>query len=156
MELVPVTFQQVRRFVHEHHRHSSPPVVARFSVGLEVDGALIGVAVAGLPSARLLCDGRTIEVTRLCTDGTRNSASKLYGAIIRAAKALGYKRAITYTLTVESGASLKASGWKVDNVNTRGETWARPNRDRERHQPDMLGGPKVFVPHSRIRWRLDL
>ena len=37
-------------------------------------------------------DGTTIEVTRVCTDGTANACSLLYGAMWRAAKALGYLR----------------------------------------------------------------
>lgn len=35
----------------------------------------------------------------------------LYGAAVRAARAMGYKRVITYILDSECGASLKASGF---------------------------------------------
>ena len=115
LRLVPITRKEAREFVARHHRHSQPHVIERFHVGLSNgDGMLVGVAVAGLPSARLLCDGETIEITRLCTLGDKNAASMLYGAILRAAKALGYSRAYTYTLQSESGASLKASGWTLD------------------------------------------
>lgn len=59
-------------------------------------------------------DGVTCEVNRLCTDGTYNACSMLYGACCRAAKAMGYKKIITYTLQSENGASLKASGFICD------------------------------------------
>ena len=52
-----------------------------------------------------------LEVNRTCTDGTRNANSMLYGAIWKAAKAMGYVRCITYTQADETGASLKAAGW---------------------------------------------
>ena len=93
LRLVPITRKEAREFVARHHRHSQPHVTERFQVGLTNGAGLVGVAVAGLPSARLLCDGATIEITRLCTLGDRNAASMLYGAMLRAAKALGYRRA---------------------------------------------------------------
>ena len=105
----------------------------------------------------MLCDGRTVEVTRLCTDGTRNAASKLYGAIVRAAKALGYKRAFTYTLPEEGGASLKASGWKMDGEVTP-EGWGRRGKlsSRKVGVPDLFGGIHRHEPRPRLRWRIDL
>ncbi len=65
---------------------------------------------AGRPVARAFDDGLTLEVNRTCTDGTRNANSMLYGAVWRAARAMGYARCITYTQHDESGASLKAAG----------------------------------------------
>jgi hypothetical protein len=53
----------------------------------------------------------------------------LYGAAWRAAKALGYKRLITYILASESGTTLKASGWK-SVYETGGGGWDRPGRKR--------------------------
>jgi hypothetical protein len=64
---------------------------------------LIGVAVVGRPVARLLDDGQTLEVVPVATDGTRNACSLLYAAAWQAAKALGYRRMITYTRQDESG-----------------------------------------------------
>ena len=125
-------------------------------MGLQNGEGLVGVAVAGLPSARALCDGETIEVTRLCTTGERNAASMLYGAILRAAKALGYRRAFTYTLQSESGASLRASGWTKDAELDRAHTWDRPNRSRENSRAPLFGEPPAFKPEARIRWRVDL
>ena len=39
-----------------------------------------------------------VEVTRLCTDGTKNACSFLYGAAARIAKEMGYKQIQTYIL----------------------------------------------------------
>ena len=156
MHLVPITQAQAKKFVAKHHRHSKPPWVSRFQVGLEDDaGELVGVAVAGIPSARRLCDGHTIEITRLCTIGERNAPSMLYGAIVRAAKALGYTRAFTYTLQSESGASLKASGWVLDKKLDTPQTWDRPGRRRGAENPDLFGH-RTFEPAPRVRWRKDL
>ena len=63
--------------------------------------------------ARALHDRLTLEVTRTCTDGTPNANSMLYAAIWKAARAVGYTRLITYTQEGESGASLRAAGWRV-------------------------------------------
>ena len=75
---------------------------------------MCGAAMVGRPVSRYLDDGMTLEVNRCCTDGTRNACSMLYGAATRAAKALGYRRIITYTLQSEPGTSLKASNWICD------------------------------------------
>ena len=72
----------------------------------------MGVAIVGRPVSRRLDDGWTLEVNRLCTTGERNACSMLYGAAWRAARAMGYKRLITYTLISEKGTSLRAAGWK--------------------------------------------
>ena len=64
--------------------------------------------------SRFLDDGYTLEVNRLCTDGARNACSMLYGAAVRAAKAMGYHKVITYILDSECGVSLKASGFMCE------------------------------------------
>ena len=90
---------------------------------------IVGVAIIGRPVARMLQDGYTAEVTRLCTDGTRNACSFLYGAAWRAAKALGYRRLITYILSDEPGTSLTAAGWRL--IGERGGgSWSVPSRPR--------------------------
>ncbi|WP_413724677.1 XF1762 family protein [Sodalis sp. RH16] len=112
MTIVPVTFRQACDFVRKFHRHNKPPRGHKFSIGLVDDsGQLVGVAMAGRPIARHLDDGITIEVNRTCTDGTANANSMLYGAVWRAARAMGYQRCITYTQHDESGASLRAAGF---------------------------------------------
>jgi hypothetical protein len=128
--LVPVTLDQAKAFVREHHRHNKPPLSWKFGVGLECGGQLIGVAMAGRPVARLLDVPGALEVTRVCTLGERNANSMLYGAIARAARALGYCKLYTYTLVSETGASLKASGWTVDAELSARTGWDTPSRPR--------------------------
>jgi hypothetical protein len=95
---------------------------------------LVGVGCAGRPVSRKRDDGLTIEITRCCTDGTYNAASMIYGALRRAAKALGYQKAITYTLKEEEGASLRASGWTLVGE-TKAGSWNSPTRPREDKAP---------------------
>ena len=112
LKLVPITFKKANEFVKQHHRHHKPVVGHKFSVACQNDGVLCGVAIAGRPVSRHLDNGFTIEVNRLCTDGTKNACSMLYSAVWRIAKPMGYKKAITYILESESGTSLRAAGWK--------------------------------------------
>lgn len=111
MEIRPITFRQACDFVVEHHRHHRPTVDCKFCVGLYDNDKLVGVAICGRPVGRKLDDGLTCEVNRLCTDGTYNACSMLYGACCRVAKEMGYKKIITYILESENGASLKASNF---------------------------------------------
>lgn len=132
MRICPITLKDAQEFVRLHHRHNKPPVGHKFSVCLKTGDTLVGVATAGRPVARHFDDGLTLEVNRTCTDGSRNANSMLYGAVWRAAKAMGYQRCITYTQADESGASLRAAGFvKVKELPARG-SWnsnARQNRD---------------------------
>lgn len=112
LELVPMTLSEANAFVEENHRHHGKVVGHKFSIGLSDGEKIVGVCIVGRPVSRYLDDGWTLEVTRLCTDGTRNACSMLYSAAWRAAKAMGYKRLVTYILESENGASLRASGWK--------------------------------------------
>src|ERR1035441_8056475 len=98
---------------------------------------LVGVAIVGRPVARRLDDGETLEVTRLCTDGTPNACSFLYGACRRAAFALGYGRIGTYTLQDEGGASLRAAGWTLIGERSGGNWKNREGRAIE-STPDKL------------------
>lgn len=93
-----------------------------------------GVAVVGRPVARMLDDRWTAEVNRLCTDGTPNACSLLYAASWRAAKALGFRRLLTYILDEEPGVTLKAAGWRLTH-HTDGGSWSRPSRPRDDKHP---------------------
>ena len=102
--------------MREHHRHNKPPVGHKFSIACYDGDRLCGVAMVGRPVGRYLDDGLTLEVNRCCTDGTKNACSMLYGASWRAAKALGYKRIVTYTRQSEHGSSLRASVWRCEGA----------------------------------------
>lgn len=129
-----IALSDANAFVAELHRHHKPVVGHLFSIGAVLGGRLVGVAIVGRPVARMRDDGKTAEVTRLCTDGTRNACSFLYGASARAAFALGFERIGTYILASESGASVKAAGWRLIGQ-TRGGSWSRPSRGREDKHP---------------------
>lgn len=128
MTIVPITFEEANAFVARFHRHHKPAVGHKFSVAVS-DGEIRGVAIVGRPVSRHLDDGWTLEVNRCCTDGTRNACSALYSASWRAAKALGYRRLITYTLPEEGGASLRGAGWKLIGERGGGK-WSRADRPR--------------------------
>lgn len=111
MEIRPITFNEACEFIKLHHRHHKPTVGHKFSIGVYDAEKLVGVAVCGRPVSRYLDDGTVCEINRLCTDGTYNACSMLYGACSRIAKEMGYKKIITYILESENGASLKASNF---------------------------------------------
>ncbi len=123
LRLVHVELEDANAFVDSLHRHHKTVVGHKFSLGAVEDGKLVGVAIVGRPVSRMRDDSVTLEVTRLCTDGTRNACSFLYGAAARAAFALGYERIGTYTRKDESGASLRATGWKLIGERP-GGSWA--------------------------------
>lgn len=136
LTIVPLTFKEANAFVAKHHRHHKPVPGCKFVIGVADDGAeaIVGVAIVGRPVARMLDDGWTLEVNRTCTDGTKNANSILYGAAWRAAKALGYRKLITYTLPEESGASLRGAGWR--EIGRRGGgSWSRKDRPRVDDHP---------------------
>lgn len=149
LRLVPLSIKAAGRFVAEHHRHNRPPQGALFAVGAKRGEQLAGVAIIGRPVARMLDDGVTCEVVRLCTDGTRNACSLLYSAAARAAAALGYRRIITYTLASESGASLRAVAWRAEAEIKGQATWSRPSRDRA--QVDLFG-VQTRPAEDKVRW----
>jgi hypothetical protein len=125
-----MTRAEAHAFVRRHHRHHKPSVSDKFCLGVAAADIVVGVAVVGRPVARALDDGWTLEVTRVATDGTRNACSALYGAAWRAARALGYRKLVTYTLPEEGGASLRGAGWRVVAERAGGGSWSRPLRPR--------------------------
>lgn len=116
-------------FVAVLHRHSDPVVGHKYSQGAVLNGQIVGVAITGRPVNRIRDDGWTLEVTRLCTDGTKNACSFLYGAAARACFALGYRRIGTYLKKSENGASIKAAGWRLV-AEVKGRSWSCESRPR--------------------------
>jgi hypothetical protein len=141
IHLHPISIREAKEFVRQHHRHNKPPAGAKFAIGCGVAGTLVGVSMVGRPVARMLAARETAEVLRLCVAATapKNTCSMLYGASWRAWRAMGGRRLITYTLASETGASLRAAGFKIV-ANTKAEEWSRPSRARTT-QP-VYGEPK--------------
>lgn len=82
LTLTPINLKTANAFVQQYHRHHKPTRGHKFSIGVSENGALVGVAICGRPVARRLDDGYTLEVNRLCTDGTPNACSILYGGFV--------------------------------------------------------------------------
>lgn len=140
----PVTLREARSYVEQYHRHHRMPQGGLFAIGATDGESIRGVAIVGKPVARMLSDGWTAEVVRPCTDGTRNACSMLYSACWRAARAMGYRRLITYTLPEEGGASLLASNWRCIGE-AGGGSWSRKDRPRVDTHPTQ----------SKLRWQVD-
>jgi hypothetical protein len=145
LELVPITVKDAAAFVLQVHRHHGAPQGGLFAVGCAEDGKVCAVAIIGRPVARNLSDGWTAEVIRLASDGTRNACSMLYGAAWRAARALGYRKLVTYTLVSEPGSSLRAAGYRLIGE-VGGGSWSRESRPRVDKHPTQL----------KLRWEREV
>jgi hypothetical protein len=146
----PITRNAALPWIAQHHRHLKRAVTG-WLFGIEIlDGAgeRVGIAIAARPASRMLQDGLTVEITRVCTNGTPNACSLAYGALRRAAVALGYQRVVTYTRADELGTACKASGFIDDGLAGGGEA-DRPSR---RRQPSEDSSPKRrWVWRARCR-----
>lgn len=138
LRVVPITQREAKAFVAAVHRHHKPPAGSVFCIAVAVDDTVVGVAMVGRPVAREYDNGYTLEVNRTATDGTPNANSMLYGAAWRAAKALGYRRLITYTMASESGGSLRGAGWTVVAQRAPRKGWDTPSRPRVSHGVDQV------------------
>lgn len=136
IEAVPLELSVANEYVATLHRHHDPVHRDKFRIGASQDGKLVGVVQVGRPVSRMLDDGKTVEVVRLCTDGTKDVCSFLYSKAARVAKEMGYEKIITYILCTESGTSLRACGWQEDGV-TSGGHWSRPSRKRNTTAPTI-------------------
>lgn len=152
----PVTLRAAREWTAQVHRHLRRPVTGwLFGVQLtNAAGERVGVAMAGRPTARMLQDGLTVEVTRVAVlPGHPNACSTAYGALRRAAVALGYTRVITYTRADEIGTSPAAAGFRCEGPAGGGEA-SRPSRPR---RPSEDPSPKVrwvWESHERREGRM--
>lgn len=150
LHLAPVDQQEAWAFILRHHRHHQPPRGWKFGIAVaDAAGELHGVVTVGRPVGRGLDDGFTAEVTRNCTDGTKNAASMLYAAAWRACRAMGYRRLITYILACEAGHSLKAAGWR-ELYAIRGRSWDTPSRPRTDQTPAQLEDKTLWQAPSLL------
>jgi hypothetical protein len=143
LSITPITLREARSWVDRYHRHHGAPRGGIFALAVSAGPDVRGVAIVGRPVARNSADGWTAEVTRCCTDGSRNAPSMLYGAAWRAVRAMGYRRLITYTLPEEGGASLRASGFRLIGE-AGGGSWSRETRPRIDMHPTQ----------AKLRWEL--
>jgi hypothetical protein len=73
LSLSPITQREAFEFVRVHHRHHQAPRGSLFQIAANDGVEVRGVVIVGRPVARMLQDGYTAEVLRLCTDGAHNS-----------------------------------------------------------------------------------
>ena len=68
LEAIPITLREANDFVTNFHRHSSRTARdgGRFAIGVSDGAKMWAVAIVGRPTARLMNDGYTAEVTRVC------------------------------------------------------------------------------------------
>lgn len=154
MQIVPITLKAAKAFIDEHHRHCAARHCWKFGVGLEdFLNDLIGVGIAARPVARALDDNTCIEINRVCVlENNKNANSMIYGALIRASKALGYTKIITYTLEHESGASLKAVGFVQDGITHGGRDWNTASKKLKNIRPPSDGR---YPTERKIRWVIN-
>ena len=142
----PITLKEANEFVQKYHRHNGKVRGWKFGLALNDGEKIVGVVIAGRPLARKLDDKYTLEITRCCTDGTKNACSMLYNSICRAAKEIGYRKCITYTLQTETGSSLKGAGWTIADNKAGGGSWNRKTRKRT----------DSHILDYKIRWEKSL
>ena len=136
LTIKPISIAKANAYVEANHRHHGKKVGCRFAIACYEGETLHGVAICSNPVARMSDDGITLEVSRVCTDGTRNACSILYGACARIAKEMGFRKIQTYILESEVGTSLKASGWKREAKAVGELSWEKHScaRQEQRNQ----------------------
>lgn len=155
MVAVPIELKDAQNYINKFHRHHQAAHRDKFRIAAMEDGEIIGVVQVGRPVSRVLDDGHTLEVLRLCTTGEKNVCSFLYSRAARIAKEMGYTKIITYILESETGTSLKASGWKLEVDGVGGSDWNVPSRPREVVASQMSLFPekqKYPVGVKKQRW----
>lgn len=145
IELKPISLRLANDFLDGVHRHNGRTQRdgGKFAISvIDETGEVRGIAIVGNPLSATLMDGKTAEVTRVCTkeDAPKGVCSMLYSACWRAWRSMGGDRMVTYTLKTESGISLRASNWVIV-----GET--KPVKDgwrKKDHLSDRETGSYIF------------
>jgi len=131
------------------HRHRArPPRSGLTAFEVVEEGWPVGWALVGRPASAALQAQGWVEVTRCAVEeGRRNACSMLYGACARWAQRL-LLPLTTYTLTTESGASLRGAGWvEVARLRARsGKGWNnRPGRQPTDHAAKVRWAPPLVA-----------
>ena len=152
LEIWPITVKQAQLVVARTHRHLKKVQGGLFAVSVVDREAMNackpfirGVGIFGNPARVWQGTGRGVVLRCAVDEGVPNACSMIYGALCRAAKALGYREAWTYTLPEEPGTSLRASGFEEMGLTDGGEH-GRESRPR---------APAVR-PDRKRRWRRRL
>ena len=138
LRIIPIFQKEAMAYIEQYHRHHKKPQGLIFCVACADGDKVVVVAIVGRPHDRHNQDGFTACVTRLCTDGTKNACSMLYGACWRIAREMGYRKLMTYILKSEPGTSLKAAGWKLIGERGSAKGWSVPSRPRVDTAPQQM------------------
>lgn len=155
----PLELKEANIMIHRWHRHHKEVVGHRFSIGVydTKTKQFVGAAVVGRPVARLTNHREILEVTRLVTDGTKNACSILYAAAARVGREMGYMKIQTFILADETGTSLKASGWDIEDDNCGGGLGWHSRQGRRNDQPvcKKQKWSKLLIPdYISVRFHL--
>lgn len=168
LRVIPCSLRKANDFVEVHHRHNlrTSRDGGKFAVAVASGPQVVGIAIVGNPLSASLMDGYTAEVLRACVlpDAPRNCNSLLYGACRRIWFEMGGAKIVTYTLTEESGASLRGAGWTLaDTIKGHSTTtWGKSDHLRRKTQA-ILGQSKhrweainPHATHCEIEWPQDV
>lgn len=155
MKAVPIELKDAQNYINTYHRHHQAAHRDKFRIAAEKNGEIVGVIQVGRPVSRVLDDGKTLEVLRLCTNGEKDVCSFLYAKAARIAKELGYSKIVTYILESEPGTSLKVAGWLLEKDQVGGSDWNTPCRPRELYDSQLSlfpTKPKYPIDQRKQRW----
>lgn len=148
---IPTTLRKANDFLDGLHRHNGRTSRdgGKFAIACGDGTRVVGVAIVGNPVSATYMDGFTAEVLRVCVldDAPLGSCSFLYGCCWRAWKAMGGLKLVTYTLTTESGASLRGAGWKIVGECKPHKRWTeRSEHDHVERKDQAIYG------QTKLRW----
>lgn len=151
--LAPCSVKAALKQVRAWHRKLPKLQGALFAARvIGPDGECCAVGLFGNPCQEWQDTGRGV-ITRIAAqeglpkvgEHAAPACTMLYGALCRAAKALGYREAWTYTLPEEPGTSLRAAGFIKMGL-TDGGDYDRPSRNRK----------PAIRPEPKVRWLRQL
>lgn len=133
IEAQPITIKIANNFIKLHHRHHRPTIrnSGRWALAaINNTGEIVGVVIAGNPVSATYMDGFTIELTRLCVNegAPKGTCSFLMGKCCSIWRTMGGKKIITYTLTSETGASLRGAGWVLSGFVSPHKRWQNKSK----------------------------
>ena len=145
MRISDCTVREARRIVKRWHRHLPDIQGGLFAAKLVDDaGAVVGCALAGNGPRVWQGTGRLVISRVAVVEGTRNGCSMLYGALVRAARALGWREVWTYTLPEEPGTSLKAAGFQDMGLT---DGWGRTQSRQSAAEASRQARPEAPLAH---------
>jgi hypothetical protein len=118
--ICPIAFHDARKFIQAHHAYLAAPRGCLFCIAAYDHGDIVAVAIVNRPVNPSMDDGVTAEISRLCThDAPANTATALLRRVLRACRAIGYHRLISYVDAERDGGSFKAASYSVTAVTKR-------------------------------------